>query len=239
MFIWGNRIPWNYLHWDTQMRVPGVLYSSTTWKKWEHPRSILPQHLNFPQVTLTCKHLSSFLHFYTVAFPSGSVVKNLRAMQETLGLIPGLGRFPWRREWQHTPVLLPGEFHGQRSLVGYSPWGPRELDTIKWLTLFTTLQTLIRCGLCPSYSMQYFSKIRYNFGTWCIFMEWENGRLDDLHRTEVVIFFSLITSIFKARIIQVINGVKSQYEVRLGKILLPILFLTLLIIHFPRTEGYL
>ena len=40
------------------------------------------------------------------------------------GLIPGLGRsIPWRREWQPTPVLLPGESHGQWSLVGYSPWG--------------------------------------------------------------------------------------------------------------------
>ena len=33
------------------------------------------------------------------------------------------------REWQPTPVFLPGEFHGQRSLVGYSPWGCTELDT--------------------------------------------------------------------------------------------------------------
>ena len=39
-----------------------------------------------------------------------------------LGSIPGLGRFPWRRAWQPTPVFLPGEFHGQRSLAGYSPW---------------------------------------------------------------------------------------------------------------------
>ena len=33
----------------------------------------------------------------------------------------------WRREWQPTPVFLPGEFHGQRSLVGYSPWSGKEL----------------------------------------------------------------------------------------------------------------
>ena len=38
-----------------------------------------------------------------------------------MGLIPGLGRF-WRRKWQPTPVFLPGESHGQRSLVGYHPW---------------------------------------------------------------------------------------------------------------------
>jgi len=37
------------------------------------------------------------------------------------GPIRGLGRFPWRRKWQPTPVFLPGKFHGQRNLVGYSP----------------------------------------------------------------------------------------------------------------------
>ena len=35
----------------------------------------------------------------------------------------------WRRKWQPTPVLLPGESHGGRSLVGYSPWGHKESDT--------------------------------------------------------------------------------------------------------------
>ena len=48
------------------------------------------------------------------------MVKNLPAMWETQ--VPSLGREdPWRREWQPTPVFLPGEFHGQRSLAGYSP----------------------------------------------------------------------------------------------------------------------
>ena len=46
-----------------------------------------------------------------------------------LGSISGLGRFPWRRKWQSTPVFLPGESHGQRNLVGYSPRGLKELDT--------------------------------------------------------------------------------------------------------------
>ena len=40
----------------------------------------------------------------------------------------------WRREWQPTPVFLPGEFHGQRRLVGYSPWGPKESDVTERLT---------------------------------------------------------------------------------------------------------
>ena len=42
---------------------------------------------------------------------------------------PWVGKIPWRRAWQPTPVFLPGEFHGQRSLVGYSPKGRTESDT--------------------------------------------------------------------------------------------------------------
>ena len=38
---------------------------------------------------------------------------------------PWVRKIPWRREWQPTPVSWPGEFHGQKSLVGYSPWGHR------------------------------------------------------------------------------------------------------------------
>ena len=52
-------------------------------------------------------------------------------MQETLrrsGFDPWVGKIPWRRKWQHIPVVLPGESHGQRSLAGYSPWGCKESD---------------------------------------------------------------------------------------------------------------
>ena len=41
---------------------------------------------------------------------------------------PWVGKILWRRAWQPTPVFLPGESHGQRHLVGYSPWGHKELD---------------------------------------------------------------------------------------------------------------
>ena len=39
-----------------------------------------------------------------------------------------VGKIPWRRKWQPTPVFLPGKFHGQRSLVDHSPWGHKESD---------------------------------------------------------------------------------------------------------------
>ena len=46
------------------------------------------------------------------------------------GFYPWVGNIPWRWAWQPTPVVfLPGEFHGQRSLAGHSPWGRKEWDT--------------------------------------------------------------------------------------------------------------
>ena len=56
------------------------------------------------------------------------MVKFPPAMQETQ-VRSWVGKIPWRREWLLTPVSLPGETEGQRSLVGYSPWGRKESDT--------------------------------------------------------------------------------------------------------------
>jgi len=48
-----------------------------------------------------------------------------------------VGKIPWRRKWQPTPGFLPGESHGQRGLVGYSPWGRKELDMTELLSTNT------------------------------------------------------------------------------------------------------
>ena len=58
------------------------------------------------------------------------VVKSLPASagHKRRGFIPRVGKVPWRRAWQPTPVFLLGESHGQRSLAGYSPQGLKELD---------------------------------------------------------------------------------------------------------------
>ena len=48
-----------------------------------------------------------------------------------MGLIPGSGRSPGEGQWQPTPVFLPGESHGQKSLVGYSPWDCKESNMTK------------------------------------------------------------------------------------------------------------
>ena len=63
------------------------------------------------------------------------MVKNLPQCRRS-EFDPWVGKIPWRRAWQHTPVSLPGESYGQRSLVGYSPWGHKALDTTEPL-IFT------------------------------------------------------------------------------------------------------
>ena len=69
-----------------------------------------------------------------LSFPAGAVVKNLPAnagdSRDTV-LIPVLGKIPWKRQWQPTTIFLPREFHGQRTLAGYSPWGCKESDTTR------------------------------------------------------------------------------------------------------------
>ena len=65
-------------------------------------------------------------------FPVAQTVKNLPAMQKTRVLSLGQ-EDPLRRELESTPAFLPGEFHGQRSLAGYSSWGLKESDTTKRL----------------------------------------------------------------------------------------------------------
>ena len=56
-------------------------------------------------------------------------------------LDPRVGKIPWRRKWQPTPVFLPGKSDGPRSQAGYSPWGHKELDTTEQLN-----KTTSQCG---------------------------------------------------------------------------------------------
>ena len=70
-------------------------------------------------------------------FPSGANGKESAGQQRKCkipGFDPWVWKIPWRRKWQPTPVFLPGESYGQRSLLGYSPWGHKELDTPKCLS---------------------------------------------------------------------------------------------------------
>ena len=73
---------------------------------------------------------------YSWASLVAQMVKNLPARQETQ-VDPWVRKPPWRRAWQPPPVFLPGEPHGQWSLVGYSPWGRKESDMTERLRAHT------------------------------------------------------------------------------------------------------
>ena len=81
-----------------------------------------------------------------MTFPGGSGVKNLSATQEMQEIrVWSLGQEdPLEEEMQPTPVFLPGESHGQRSLVGYSPWDHKELDmtehTVRYIFYMSSIK---------------------------------------------------------------------------------------------------
>ena len=73
-------------------------------------------------------------------FPDGSVGKESACNAGDTGDVEfdfWVGKIPWRRKWQSTPVFLPGKSHGQRRLVGYNPLGSQKLDTTERLSMHT------------------------------------------------------------------------------------------------------
>ena len=74
-----------------------------------------------------CKSMCLFL-----GFPGGSDGKKSACNERGSGLIPGSGRSPGRREWLLTPAFFPEEFHGQRSLAGFSPYATDHRVTKSW-----------------------------------------------------------------------------------------------------------
>ena len=77
-------------------------------------------------------------------FPGGTVGKEPAGpcgRCKRPGFDPWAGKTPWGREWQPAPVFLPGRPHGQRSLVGYSPWGHKESDTTERVCLHEHMHT--------------------------------------------------------------------------------------------------
>ena len=66
----------------------------------------------------------------------------MRLQYRRPGFDPWVRKIPWRRKWQPMPVSLPGKSHGQRSLVGYSPWGHKEFHMTELITHNGTLTTV-------------------------------------------------------------------------------------------------
>ena len=73
---------------------------------------------------------------------------------------PSVRKIPWRGKWQPTPIFLPGKFHGQRSVVGYSPWSCEEMDMTEQLTLdFLNLSASLRILSPPRKSLKFTGSI--------------------------------------------------------------------------------
>ena len=89
------------------------------------------------------------------SFPDEKMVKNLPASAgdaRDADSIPGSKRSPGVGKWQSSPILLPGKFHGQRSLAGYSPWDPKELDMTEWMSMHAYLNYIFKR---PEYAMKH------------------------------------------------------------------------------------
>ena len=123
-----------------------------------HPSKHLGWHGQFllwaplPDHTLVL-HVHSF---------QGDTLSEVTYLQSTDWPLPGTVfgvTYPvsWRRQWHRTPVLLPGKSHGQRSLVGYSPWGREESDTTEWLHFHFSLSFFFSFSiLLPFYYQIYY-----------------------------------------------------------------------------------
>ena len=94
--------------------------------------------------SLNCVIKYILLSFYFLATKEHLIISNIMAslVVQTVKNPPNnvrdrvrswVGKIPWQSRWQPTPVFLPGEYHGQRNLAGYSPWGCPESDTTERL----------------------------------------------------------------------------------------------------------
>ena len=91
-------------------------------------------HINYTNITLDQLTLLSFeIPYVFHGLPRWFSGKESACQCRGLRFNPWVRKIPWRRKWQPIPVFLPGEFHGQRSLVKYSPWGHKRWDMTWWL----------------------------------------------------------------------------------------------------------
>ena len=115
--------------------------NSWTIREVPGPRSLDSRSSALPAVHCTGHSLSLPKVVFPLPESSGSDSRSVCLQYGRPRFDPWVRKIPWRRKWQPTPVLLPGKFHGQRSLVGYSPWGHKESDTTEKLH-FTSLPSL-------------------------------------------------------------------------------------------------
>ena len=130
-----------YLSFVLQCFVWCLLSFSTV--KFINPFGFLLTVFTFEKFLLIPNHkdilshfLLSFIDLECIGLPGGASDKEPACQcrrQKNFGFDPWVRKISWKRAWPPTPVFLPGESHGQRSLAGYSPWGRTELNTTEGL----------------------------------------------------------------------------------------------------------
>ena len=117
---WVRKLPWRRQWQPIPIFLPEKSHGQRSlvgYSPWGHKESDMTERLNRTELMYVC------------ALPWWLSGKEFACQCRRLGFDPCARKIPWRREWQRTPVFLPGKFHGQRSLAGYSPQSHKELDT--------------------------------------------------------------------------------------------------------------
>ena len=101
-------------------------------------------------ITMYILYIYIYMHIHIFTYrtsPAAPMVKNLSTVQETR-FNSWARKIPWRRKWQPTQIFVPGEFHGQRSLTGYSSRAHKQSNMTGWLTQHIFIYTYIHMCVC-------------------------------------------------------------------------------------------
>ena len=123
------------VHWCKWSNVTDVYnFMSSNFTEFVSSDSFSVEILYFSVYIMSSASSDSSTSYFVIYIPFGAslvaqLVKNLLQCRRP-GFDPWVRKIPCRRKWQPTPGPLPGEFHGQRSWAGYSPWDLQELDRL-------------------------------------------------------------------------------------------------------------
>ena len=123
---------------DTNQSRTSVLYSHFTDEEFDLESSKARKRVRC-EVTIPLG-LSDSRSSYLIPCGASLVAQMVKMQCRRSRFNHWVGKIPWRKKWKPTPVFLDREFHGQRSLAGYSPWGHKESDMTERLTLPNSLQ---------------------------------------------------------------------------------------------------
>ena len=146
----------------------------------------------------------------SLGFPGGSAVKNLPANKGDLGS-PWIRNIPWRRKWQPTLIFLPGKSHGQRCLVGYSPWDRKrvkhdgatkkqmmqqyictfckycKLDKVKYPQVNTLVSIFINTSVISWPNLIHYNHHSFSLWLWSLKEMWQQSSKPDIKYKQITL----------------------------------------------------